>query len=146
MARRLRWAAPLLHRVDGTLACLAMGDAVLSLFVVDQTLEQAITALRRLPYGEYLKTAHWQRVRGLALEQAGHSCDLCGHTDRLEVHHRTYERLGFERQSDLIVLCHDCHRDFHRALVLRAIRASEHAPVRVTVDEALRRQRIASGQ
>lgn len=123
-----------------------MGDLLVTRFDVDRTLEQAITALRRLPYAEYLKTAHWQRVRGLALEQAGHACDLCGHGERLEVHHRTYERLGFERQSDLIVLCHECHRDHHRALVLRAIRASEHAPVKVTVDEALRRQRIASGQ
>ena len=31
--------------------------------------EQAIAALRRLPYADYLQTAHWQRVRGLALEQ-----------------------------------------------------------------------------
>jgi 5-methylcytosine-specific restriction endonuclease McrA len=123
-----------------------MGDLLSTRFDVDRTLEQAITALRRLPYAEYLRTAHWQRVRGLALEQAGHTCDLCGHSDRLEVHHRTYERLGFERQSDLIVLCHDCHRDHHRALVLRAIRASEQAPVTVTVDEALRRHRAASGE
>lgn len=111
----------------------------MTLHEVDQTLEQAILALRRLPYGEYLRTAHWQRVRTLALEQAGHACDLCGHTDRLEVHHRTYERLGFERQSDLIVLCHDCHRDHHNALTLRAIRATEQAPLAVSVGDVLKR-------
>jgi hypothetical protein len=110
---------------------------------VDQTLEQAIAALRRLPYAEYLATSHWQRVRTLALEQAGQTCDLCGHTDRLEVHHRTYERLGFERQSDLIVLCHDCHRDHHRALVLRAIRATADPPLRGTIDEIAKRQQLA---
>jgi hypothetical protein len=55
------------------------------------------------------------------------------------VHHRTYERVGFERQSDLIVLCHDCHRDFHRSLTLRAIRATEHAPLAVTVADVLER-------
>jgi 5-methylcytosine-specific restriction endonuclease McrA len=113
---------------------------------VDQTLEQAITALRRLPYAEYLKTAHWQRVRTLALEQAGFQCELCSSTEALEVHHRTYGRLGFERPDDVIALCHDCHRDHHRALVLRAIRASEHEPVKVTVDEADRRLRLASGE
>jgi len=107
----------------------------MTLYEVDRTVEQAITALRQLPYAEYLKTAHWQRVRALALEQAGHVCDLCGHDDRLEVHHRTYERVGMERQSDLIVLCYDCHRDFHRAILLRAIRATEHAPLAVTVKE-----------
>jgi hypothetical protein len=106
---------------------------------VDQTLEQAIAALRRLPYAEYLATSHWQRVRTLALEQAGHTCDLCGHDGRLEVHHRTYARLGFERQSDLIVLCHDCHRDHHKALILRAIRAIEHAPLAVSVGDVLKR-------
>lgn len=108
---------------------------------VDQTLEQAIAALRRLPYADYLATSHWLRVRTLALEQAGHTCDLCGRADRLEVHHRTYERLGFERQSDLIVLCQDCHRDHHRALVLRAIRATDDPPVKATVDDIAKRQR-----
>jgi 5-methylcytosine-specific restriction endonuclease McrA len=110
-----------------------------TLHEVDRTVEQAILALRRLPYAEYLLTAHWQRVRTLALEQAGYLCDLCARDDRLEVHHRTYERLGMERQSDLIVLCFECHRDFHRALILRAIRATEHAPLAVTVDDVLKR-------
>ena len=52
-------------------------------------------------------------------------CDLCARDKQLDVYHRTYERLGFERQSDLIVLCHDCHQDHHKALVLRAIRATD---------------------
>lgn len=106
---------------------------------IDHTLEQAILALRRLPYAEYLKTAHWQRVRGLALEQAGHMCDLCARDKQLEVHHRTYERLGFERQSDLIVLCHDCHQDHHKALMLRAIRATALAPLAVSLADVLER-------
>lgn len=113
----------------------------MTLHEVDRTVERAIAALRRLPYAEYLQTAHWQRVRTLALEQAGHTCDLCGRDDRLEVHHRTYERVGFERQSDLIVLCHDCHRDFHRSLLLRAIRATEHEPVAVTVSDVFEKVR-----
>jgi 5-methylcytosine-specific restriction endonuclease McrA len=104
---------------------------------VDQTLEQAIAALRRLPYAEYLKTAHWQRVRALALETAGHACELCASTEALQVHHRTYERLGFEQPDDVITLCDDCHRDHHRALVLRAIRATERAPLAVSVSDVL---------
>ena len=111
---------------------------------VDRVVEDAITKLRRLPYREYLRTSHWRRVRELALEQAGHQCDLCGHMHDLEVHHRHYETIGLEQQRDVIVLCVDCHRDHHRALVLRAIRATEHEPERVTVEEALRRQRIAA--
>jgi hypothetical protein len=113
----------------------------MTLLEVDQSVEQAILALRRLPYAEYLKTAHWQRVRELALEAAARQCELCSMTEALEAHHPTYERLGFERPGDVIALCHDCHRDHHRALVLRAIRASEHAPLTVTVEEAVHRQR-----
>jgi 5-methylcytosine-specific restriction endonuclease McrA len=106
---------------------------------VDRSVEAAIAALRRMPYREYLQTAHWARQRAFALEGAGHVCELCAHDDRLEVHHRSYARLGFERPEDLIVLCADCHRDHHRALVLRAIRATEHAPLAVSVCDVLKR-------
>ena len=109
----------------------------MTIVAVDRMVEQAIGALRRLPYREYLKTGHWQRVRALALEQAEHQCELCSATDDLEVHHRTYQRLGFERPGDVIALCARCHGDHHRALVLRAIRATERAPEAVTVREVL---------
>lgn len=109
----------------------------MTLHEVDRTVEQAILALRRLPYAEYLKTAHWQRVRELALGRADQQCELCSGTEALEVHHRTYERLGFERPGDVIALCHDCHRDFHRSLLLRAIRATEHEPLAVSVSDVL---------
>jgi hypothetical protein len=45
-----------------------------------------------------LQIAHWQRVRMLALENAGDRCELCLSTEVLDVHHRIYERLGFERR------------------------------------------------
>lgn len=58
----------------------------MTLHEVDGRVEQAIKLLRQLPYAEYLKTAHWQRVRGLALDHAGHQCELCSSTEALEVH------------------------------------------------------------
>ena len=106
---------------------------------IDRCVEAAIAALRRMPYAEYLRTAHWQRVRALALARAGQCCELCGDDGQLETHHRSYARVGFEQPDDLIVLCHDCHRDHHKALVLRAIRASEHAPLAVSVGDVLKR-------
>jgi 5-methylcytosine-specific restriction endonuclease McrA len=70
--------------------------------------------LRRMPYHEYLRTPEWRRARAAALERAGHSCSLdVTHTDDLEVHHRTNERLGEERAADLVVLCRACHRLHH---------------------------------
>ncbi len=70
-------------------------------------------ARTQLPYSEYLKTDGWQTRRGRALERAENRCQVCNGEDRLEVHHRTYERLGHERAGDLIVLCRHCHQLFH---------------------------------
>jgi 5-methylcytosine-specific restriction endonuclease McrA len=75
----------------------------------------AIQFLRRLPYREYLRTAHWERVRTLALERARQACALCPATRRLEVHHRSYARKGFEQPEDVIVPCTECHGRHHMA-------------------------------
>ncbi len=66
-----------------------------------------------LTYGEYLKTDWWRHRRERALELAESHCQVCNSPGPLEIHHRTYERLGHERDADLIVLCADCHRLFH---------------------------------
>jgi hypothetical protein len=74
-----------------------------------------VAELRALPHREHLRTAEWRRARAAALLRAGHSCSLdVAHTDDLEVHHRTYERVGQELAADLIVLCRACHRLHHR--------------------------------
>ena len=72
------------------------------------------SALRRLPYPEYLRTGHWEIMRRRALLRAGGHCQRCwGERRRLDVHHLTYERLGRERESDLVVLCATCHAAAH---------------------------------
>jgi hypothetical protein len=72
-------------------------------------LETAL-AMTREEYQDYLKTEHWQGQRKEALLCALYRCQVCN-TDALplEVHHRTYERLGCELPSDLFVLCEQCH-------------------------------------
>jgi hypothetical protein len=71
--------------------------------------------LRTMPYHEYLRTPEWRRARAAAILRAGGSCSLdVTHTNGLEVHHRTYERLGEELASDLTVLCRACHRIHHQ--------------------------------
>lgn len=70
-------------------------------------------ARTQLPYSEYLKTEWWRQRRLKALTWAEHRCQVCNADNRLEVHHRTYERLGHERDADLVVLCRDCHGLFH---------------------------------
>ncbi|MDP8900288.1 MAG: hypothetical protein M3N33_03920 [Actinomycetota bacterium] len=70
--------------------------------------------LRALPYMEYLRTPHWKRKREAKVRAAGHRCQLCNRGSvTLNVHHRTYERLGEELDGDLTVLCRECHSVFH---------------------------------
>jgi 5-methylcytosine-specific restriction endonuclease McrA len=59
----------------------------------------------------------WEAKRRKKLEQQGYRCERCKRhktqlrrgLEWLEVHHRTYVRLGRERLSDLQVLCNTCH-------------------------------------
>jgi hypothetical protein len=63
---------------------------------------------------EYLNSDGWKRRREVAIVRAGRKCQLCGAMpDSFQVHHNSYERLGHELPSDLIVLCGECHKRFH---------------------------------
>lgn len=64
-------------------------------------------------YHDYLATPGWRARRDKAVARAGGRCQLCNSAKRLNVHHRTYERLGREQASDLTVLCEKCHQHFH---------------------------------
>lgn len=61
-------------------------------------------------YLDYIKSPAWFRRRGLRILVANCACERCGCGEWLQVHHRTYERLGHERDDDLEVLCVACHR------------------------------------
>lgn len=70
--------------------------------------------LATMPYCDYLQTPEWQATRKRKLKQANYKCQVCNTNGKtLDVHHRTYERRGNERDADLIVLCRDCHSTFH---------------------------------
>ena len=68
---------------------------------------------RAMPYAAYLQSPHWQATRAAALRRAGYRCQQCGATGRLDVHHRTYARLGREAAGDLVALCRECHEEIH---------------------------------
>lgn len=63
-------------------------------------------------YAEYLTTEGWRCRSFQAKERAGWRCERCLRRDceiGLQTHHRTYERVGHERDDDLVVLCEICH-------------------------------------
>ena len=68
---------------------------------------------KRESYKDYLQTKLWKTIRSRALKNADFSCQICKSTNRLQVHHNTYERLGSELNSDMIVVCDNCHRMIH---------------------------------
>jgi 5-methylcytosine-specific restriction endonuclease McrA len=82
---------------------------------------------RRRDYRAYLRSPHWRRTRKEALIRAEGRCEECGEAKRrLEVHHKTYERLGAELPEDLLVLCQDCHPAADRKR--RALEAARTTP------------------
>lgn len=62
-------------------------------------------------YKEYIASTQWKKKRKQVLERARYRCEKCKiPTDRLEVHHLTYDRLGREDLHDLLAVCQDCHK------------------------------------
>lgn len=78
--------------------------------------------LRTMPYHEYLQTPEWKKRRFSMLRWSRRRCEECGSKEKLQVHHKTYERRGQELASDLKVLCRDCHETHH----LREVIAEAH--------------------
>ena len=80
----------------------------------------SLPVLQFMTYAEYLQTDHWRETRAAALECAGGRCALCDRTGLpLDVHHRTYQRIGEELPEDLAVLHNDCHEAYELGCQIR---------------------------
>ena len=99
------------YRISGQL--LGANDETVNGWVDALIVYLDIQKLRSLPYSQYLITDHWASIRKKARARDGNRCRLCNSSERLNVHHRTYERLGCEQDDDVITLCHACHENFH---------------------------------
>lgn len=84
--------------------------------IIYTPIEEDIDTLKSMPYSKYLLTKHWLKTKGEALKRAKYKCQICSSKEELNVHHNTYENRGHEEDSDLVVLCHDCHARFHDKL------------------------------
>ncbi len=66
-------------------------------------------------YSAYLSSNRWQAIRTRLIAIRGSCCAICDARDeRINVHHRTYERFGDELDGDLILLCRACHDTIHQ--------------------------------
>jgi len=70
-----------------------------------------------MTYTEYIKSREWliKRTEVMANPYYGrpNTCFLCRRKKNLIVHHLTYDRLGNEREDDLMILCSTCHNKTH---------------------------------
>lgn len=64
-------------------------------------------------YARVMLSPRWRMKAHLLKGWAGSCCEVCGVDDELEVHHITYENLGTEQPTDLVVLCGRCHEGRH---------------------------------
>ena len=67
-----------------------------------------------LHYETYINSTAWERRRGLFFTKHPKVCVTCGSEEKIQLHHKTYDRMGRERDSDLMALCEFCHSTLHR--------------------------------
>ena len=68
--------------------------------------------MNKAEYDDYLKSDRWKYLTQ-AIRRAVKACEMCSFPYELNVHHKTYKRVGNERREDLIVLCRSCHSRHH---------------------------------
>ncbi len=66
-----------------------------------------------MTYDVYIKSQHWKNFRLQTLRHR-FQCEVCANRRFLQVHHRNYECVGKEEQSDVLVLCRRCHGKLHK--------------------------------
>ena len=89
------------------------------LFTPEDVSELMLSILPRFgrsEYHEYIQSQEWKEKADKFKWKAGYRCQLChvsGYARTLHVHHNNYHHLGNEQDTDLVVLCADCHKMFH---------------------------------
>lgn len=61
-------------------------------------------------YHKYLQSDEWSKKREKRMLLDNRKCKICGRPFDLQVHHLTYQNVPFEKMSDLITVCKNCHQ------------------------------------
>lgn len=69
-------------------------------------------------YYEFLETPYWQIIARYKKLLCDAKCEICGSTQELNIHHKSYEIHGQEHlmeniENNLMCLCSECHRTMH---------------------------------
>ena len=60
-------------------------------------------------YRSYMASDAWRQKKVDIINKRGRICEHCGTAGHVELHHKTYDRLGNEADEDLELLCKNCH-------------------------------------
>lgn len=66
-------------------------------------------------YREYLLSDEWKSIR-LTIIEDREQCERCGSDYKLQIHHKNYDNIFNELDSDLELLCKRCHLLQHNLL------------------------------
>ena len=65
--------------------------------------------MNKFEYRDYVRyNSNWKSLRR-KVHHKYKICQSCGSDKNLDVHHKTYKRVGHERLSDLKLYCRTCH-------------------------------------
>jgi hypothetical protein len=65
-------------------------------------------------YNAFLLSPYWKDQKSKFYLSHLKQCRACDSVKNLNLHHATYERMGVEREGDLVCLCKDCHKEVHK--------------------------------
>jgi len=72
-----------------------------------------LNALGFETYAAYLRSPHWKAFRtSYVASSRPMTCVCCG-SEKGQLHHQTYRRLGCEELDDVFPLCSPCHQELH---------------------------------
>lgn len=88
-----------------------------------ESIAMHLRRLRLASYSDYLASEHWRQFRAEYYHSATcqnikarfgeYRCEFCFTCGPLNLHHMTYERLGKELPSDVVLVCSSCHLAIH---------------------------------
>ena len=61
----------------------------------------------------YMQSQRWWSLRAVVFKRDNNQCQRCYTREYLECHHLHYRTFGAEAMTDLMTLCHECHKYVH---------------------------------
>lgn len=103
----------------------ARGGPKWQAYIAKRVARKRLKKLGRMSYAQYIKSALWIKRRTKCLKKAKYRCRICGER-AVTAHHKRYPKdYRYDKVSNLVALCWECHSYKHYEYVLADIVESE---------------------